>query len=285
MNQQINKQNIKQEYEETNSVVLDLESLTAQYQNLLIQYQQAVSNYINFVQQESSQQNYNIGSKPLTYAQGSTYWGSSTVGQNNSSTVQECQASCASTTGCTGATFNATDNGQPMCWLRGGEGEISSGSSNDYAIVPKSKKLLQIVQSVNQQLISVNKQITEQSKNGQPLYDKESGQRKLKNAKLINQYIQLTEERDKINDMLKEYKTLDIYQEQGSIIINKNYYSFILLLGLVIVFIIMLYKFGFSSSVPETSYTQSFQSGGQLGPSVYYIVGVITLILLVIKFT
>ena len=252
---------------------------------MLIQYQQAVSNYINFVQQESSQQNYNIGSKPLTYAQGSTYWGSSTVGQNNSSTVQECQASCASTTGCTGATFNATDNGQPMCWLRGGEGEISSGSSNDYAIVPKSKKLLQIVQSVNQQLISVNKQITEQSKNGQPLYDKESGQRKLKNAKLINQYIQLTEERDKINDMLKEYKTLDIYQEQGSIIINKNYYSFILLLGLVIVFIIMLYKFGFSSSVPETSYTQSFQSGGQLGPSVYYIVGVITLILLVIKFT
>ena len=285
MTQQTNQEKIKQEYQQTNSVILNLESLTTQYQNLLIQYQQAVSNYVNFVQQEAvSQSNTNIGSKPLTSIQGSTYWGSSTVGQNNSSTVQECQASCAIMSSCTGATFNATDNGQPMCWLRGGDGDISSGSPNDYAIVPESKELLQIIQNTNQQLISVNQQIQEQSDKGEPLYDKESGQRKLKNAELINQYIQLTEERNKINDMLTEYKSLDSYQEQGSILINKNYYSFILLLGLVIAFIFVLYKFGLSSSGNVITSSQSIQSGGELGTNAYYIVGVFILILLIIKF-
>jgi hypothetical protein len=52
MNMQ-NNQNVDQ-YGESESVVLDLEVLSMRYSNLLNEYQYAVSNYINYLQQEAS---------------------------------------------------------------------------------------------------------------------------------------------------------------------------------------------------------------------------------------
>lgn len=233
---------------------------------------------------QAASPNYNIGAQPLTTISGSTYWGTTGVGFNNSATLQECQASCSNTPGCTGATFNGTAHGQPMCWLRGGDGNIAGGLESDYAIVPEGEKLLQIIQGINQQLTSVNQQIQQQTTNGQPLYDTQTTQRNLQNAALINQFIQLTQEREKINQMLNEYQTLDTEQEQGSIMINQNYYSFILLLGLAVVFIVVLYKFGLSSSASGSTSASMLQSGGELGINAYYIVGAIILILLIVKF-
>ena len=231
---------------------------------------------------QSSQANFNINQQPMSAVQGSTYWGTTAVGQNNSATLQECQASCASTNGCTGATFNATAHGQPMCWLRGGSGSISPGLDTDYAIVPKGQQLLSIVQSINQELTNINQQIQQKSEAGQPLYDEQSQQRKLKTSELVSQFIQLNVERDRINQMLNDYQTLDQEQNQGNIMINQNYYSFILLLGLVILVIIILYKFG----MPEAAQSNPplMQTGGELGINAYYIVFAIILVILTINF-
>ena len=231
---------------------------------------------------QASQPNYNIGAQPLTSVSGSTFWGTSGISQNNSDTLQECQASCSSTPGCTGATFNPTAYAQPMCWLRGGQGQISPGLESDNAIVQEGQQLLQIVQNINQQLTSVNQQIQEQTNNGQPLYDEQSTQRALKTSNLISQFIQLNEERERISQMVNEYQTLDEQQTEGNITISQKYYSFLLLLGLVIIVIILLYKFGLSSPVTPTS-PPLMQTGGELGTNTYYIIFGIVLVILIVK--
>ena len=258
----MNQQNNENEYQESNSIVLDLESLSAQYRNYLIEYQQAVANYVNFLKQNNS-------NSSMSTANGSAYWGTSSVGENVSQSLQQCEASCANTASCTGATFNPPNNGQVNCFLRGGSGNLSPGTNNDYAIVPTATMLLLIVQNLNQQLTDVNSQIQQKTNAGQPLFNEQSEQRGAQTFELIGQFIQLNEEREKINQMLDEYQTLDQQQTQGDIMINQNYYSFLLLLGLAIVILIMLYKFGFSS----TETTQPLiQTGGELGTNAYYIV-------------
>ena len=257
------QQNNENEYQESISIVLDLESLSAQYKNYLIEYQQAVANYVNFLQQNPNDQT-------MSSIQGSTYWGTSSIGENISSSLQQCEASCANTAGCTGATFNPPHDGQVNCFLRGGDSNLSLGSDNDYAIIPTSQKLLLIIQNINQQLTDVNSQIQEKTNSSQPLYNEQSEQRGLQTTELIGQFIQLNQEREKINQMLDEYQTLDQAQTQGDIMINQNYYSFLLLLGLAIVILIILYKFGFSSTTENIP--PVLQSGGELGINAYYII-------------
>ena len=257
------QQNNENEYQESISIVLDLESLSAQYKNNLIEYQQAVANYVNFLQQNPNDQT-------MSSIQGSTYWGTSSIGENISSSLQQCEASCANTAGCTGATFNPPHDGQVNCFLRGGDSNLSLGSDNDYAIIPTSQKLLLIIQNINQQLTDVNSQIQEKTNSSQPLYNEQSEQRGLQTTELIGQFIQLNQEREKINQMLDEYQTLDQAQTQGDIMINQNYYSFLLLLGLAIVILIILYKFGFSSTTENIP--PVLQSGGELGINAYYII-------------
>ena len=162
----------------SNSNVLDLESLTTEYSNLLISYKQAVTDYVNYLKQENNQidasnntnnnntnnstnnATNNTNQTNLVAINGSTYWGSSSVGQNNSTTVEQCQVSCANTTGCTGATFNNSNpSSGTTCWLRGGDGNLSTGTTNDTAIVQTGKQLLSMIQNINSQLKSTNKKI------------------------------------------------------------------------------------------------------------------------------
>ena len=194
-------------YKGPKSVVLDLESLNAEYRNKLIEYRQAVANYVNYLKQDGKSdtnvdKNPNCGSwasmgfctseremrgmlsvcakscnapkkQEMVNIKNATYWGTGQIAQNNSATLQECTASCAMTDGCTGATFNATDSAQPMCWLRSGDTDITGGKDSDYAIVPKGKQMLMIVQKINMRLSDINQQIQKITKNGSSAFLKE----------------------------------------------------------------------------------------------------------------
>jgi hypothetical protein len=197
--------------------------------------------------------------KEMVTIKNATYWGTGPIAQNNSATLQECTASCAMTDGCAGATFNATDSAKPMCWLRSGDTDITGGKDSDYAIVPKGKQMLMIVQKINMRLSEINQQIQKITKNGQETYDSQTPERKTNMAELARQYIQLNEEREKIDNSINEYQTLDQQQIQGDLTANKNYYSFVLLLLLAIITIFVLYKVGFSFNSQQNS---SVLSGG-----------------------
>jgi hypothetical protein len=281
-------------YNGPKSVVLDLESLNAEYRNKLIEYRQAVANYVNYLKQdvkpdtnvdkspwckqlasagwctskigqEQGMSYYcpktcnELKKKEMVTIKNATYWGTGPIAQNNSATLQECTASCAMTDGCAGATFNATDSAKPMCWLRSGDTDITGGKDSDYAIVPKGKQMLMIVQKINMRLSEINQQIQKITKNGQETYDSQTPERKTNMAELARQYIQLNEEREKIDNSINEYQTLDQQQIQGDLTANKNYYSFVLLLLLAIITIFVLYKVGFSFNSQQNS---SVLSGG-----------------------
>ena len=254
-NSENNEHNTNNNNNNSKSLILDLETLSMQYKNLLIEYENAVNNYVSFLQQEAadsyskaSAPNYNINKQTLVSVPGAIYWGGSNIGQNSSATLQECKASCASTNGCTGATYSVSSNGQPVCKLEGQDGKIVTGSANDTAIVPKGKQLLANIQSINNKLTNINKQIQSKSESGQPIYTEQSRVRQLKTSELISQFASLTEERNKIDEMINDYQTLDEKQSQGNLTINQNYYSFVLLLFLAIIIIFALFYFGGSTS-------------------------------------
>ena len=72
-------------------------------------------------------------------------------------------------------------------------------------------------------------QIQKITQNGQETYDSQTPERKTNMAELARQYIQLNEEREKIDNTINDYQTLDQQQIQGDLTANKNYYSFLLI--------------------------------------------------------
>ena len=109
------------------------------------------------------------------------------------------------------------------------------GKTNDYAIVPKSTQLLKIVESLNNEIKSVNRQMQKKIDEVYGDYGKQVENRFDKNYSLINQYEYLNGEREKINNMLKEYQTLEETQNEMGIYITKNYYLFFVFFVVVFV--------------------------------------------------
>jgi hypothetical protein len=220
--------------DESSSIVLNLESLTKNYQTLLIEYQQAVVNYINYIKGKtdvSNNNNVDNGDAMVTI-KGVQYWGTGGISQNNAKTINECKAACVAASGCTGAIYNATDYAQPMCWLRSGESNMRAGKENDYSLIKKEQYLLSIIQSINEKLTAINQQIMEITSAGQPVFETSLQEGQHQNSILINNYKQLTQDREKITQLMNEYQTLEEQQIQGDIKINQNYYSFLLLIAL-----------------------------------------------------
>ena len=119
----------------------------------------------------------------MTTLPGKVFWGSGQAGSQSvytGGTVEQCQALCSSTTNCSGATYNPTAHGQPMCWLRSGEGQVTPSLDSDVAIIPEAKKYLMTIESINTKLISTNQQIQKLINQSQPVYNsmKMEGQEK-----------------------------------------------------------------------------------------------------------
>ena len=275
-----------QESESPESIVLDLEILNAQYSNLLIQYEQAVANYSALIQQQSAG-----NTPPLMALPNNAFWGTAGISTTTVSTVPQCKALCATTSGCSGATYNTSTS---ICSLRSGEGSITPAGNNSYALVTEEAYLLLNMQNINNQLIEINQQILDATNEGQPVFDEEYAERKVRAQELLRNYIMLNQERENINQMVQNYESLNQQQTEGNININQNYYSFILLIILAIALIVILYLFSGSSSTSSTAtvnptpainpYQPNVQAGGQLGISAYFIVFAIILIVLVVKY-
>jgi ABC-type dipeptide/oligopeptide/nickel transport system permease component len=128
-------------------------------------------------------------------------------------------------------------------------------------------------------------QIQNKTNNGQPLYETQTQERRSQTQNLISQFIQLTEERNKLDEMVGEYQTLDKEQTQGDIMINQNYYSFLLLLALAIIIIIALYLFNGSNTTPSSNSDNILQTGGKLGSNAYYLVFGIILLMFITNYS
>lgn len=253
------------------SIIINLEELKSRYNNLLIQYKQAVANYVNYLKNNSNQTSSNL---KFINMQGQAFWGTSGITSFNTNSIDTCQATCASTPGCTGATFNPD---KQSCWIQTGDGPVIPAMANDYAIVPEGNYLINVVDSINKQLISINEQIISQIDEGEPEYNRQAMNRDYNKTELEIEYQNLLNERNKIKKMVRDYENLNSAEQQGSIMINKNYssYIFFILISCIIIFII--YK------ISSPSVSSSLQRGGELGINVYYIVLAIIIIIVIVQ--
>ena len=303
---------------ETESTILNLESLTAEYDTVLLQYNQAQTDYVNFLKQESekpcsgigpedkaitqkcyddiwkktgcttkagdvsndwakqqtrdtiiadihswatmtdaehrkgcygdsdpssyntsSKPDYNINQTPLTDIKGQAYWGMASINEGAVTTIDECKAMCMSSSQCTGATYNPDKN---YCWARSGEGQPMPALPNDYAIIPSSVKYLNLLSSLNGRLTAINNKIMDVVKNGEVLYKTQTDESQVQSNVLNQNYNQLKNERNEIQNKLKQYEDLDATKAETDIrlVQNNYYYIFFFLMSLISIFI--LYK-------------------------------------------
>lgn len=219
----------------TKSTILDLESLTKKYDTLLIQYNQVQSDYINSL---------NNNNNDLTTIQSSIFWGSGKINNSDSSidTLEKCTALCSKTSGCTGATFNQTDYGDSKCWLRSGDGEVITAGPNNYAIIPVAKKYLLTLKGLNRQLTETNNKILTLIQNNKNDYAVQLEERSKYYNLLKKNYDSLESERLNILDKINAFESLDDFQKNSSLKVNKNYGYYILLLVLAIICIFFVSK-------------------------------------------
>lgn len=253
----------------TKNIVLSLEVLSKEYDVVLIQYNQAQQNYIDYLQSQK-----NEPSNPLTFIKGFSFLGSNGLVEQSSTSVEDCQALCSADASCSGATFNSDSQ---YCMTRTGEGSIISGSSSDYAIIPTSVKYLNIIKNLNEKLSDINKKILFQINKGDPLYSQQSIQRKEQGIQLAKNYNSLKEERDKIENIIKDNTDLIKSQDIGNIYISQKYSIFI---GLTIILFIIIFLF-FKIIPSSQTITNVQYGGGILSKKVYILIFIMILITLV----
>jgi len=251
---------------QTQNVVFSLESLTAKYDSLLLQYKQISADYTNYLSQQHSREH------SFTTIQGQSYWGTGTTGDQSVytdvSSVNVCQAMCVQNSNCSGATYNLNANGVSQCFLRTGESQTIPSGENDYAIVSLGMFYLIQLKDLNTQLSNTNNQILNIIKStGETLYSSQVVSRFIKGNTLEENYNELNRERERIEESIKKFQSLDEEQNDTNLVINQNYYSYILLTFIAILCIYILVKVSSGSS--ENTY---IQSGGTLSDKTYYII-------------
>jgi hypothetical protein len=92
----------------------------------------------------------------LAAIKGYTFWGTSAISSDASTSEKDCMTKCANDKKCTGATFNTS---KQLCWIRTGDGEIEEGLSDDYAIVSKLKQQAFVLKNINDKLTQLNSDI------------------------------------------------------------------------------------------------------------------------------
>ena len=218
---------------------LDLESLISQYNTLLMKYEQTVQDYAK----ERNTQKVN-----LETIKGYSFSGTGSAGTSTATTLDSCVQSCKSNKKCTGATFNSG-----KCDIRMGDGSIvSASSSNSYAIVPRSKRLLNDIKTMNDQLININASI--QSKISFRNYPNINHTKILdKNIKLVDdlrkKHNRLLDEQSAIDEILDEYENIDNITNDSVRKSTYHFYMYILLTILVVIILFILVQ----PSLPNSS--------------------------------
>ena len=211
-----------------------LQNLSDQFNTLLTQYTDTYQDYINVVSSNNTS---------LTTVPNSSFNGQNNISVINTSSVNNCKKSCASNTVCSGATFNGTSS---RCTLNSGTGTIIPAKKST-AIVQQAMYYSYQLQNLNSQLMAINQQMMNISNSSYDKFKQTRQQTQQQGNALKNNYKTLEDERIQIDEMVREFQTIDAAYENGNINLTSNYYSYIILLIVAVVLILILLKFSTSS--------------------------------------
>jgi len=223
---------------------MELESLLKQYDNTLTQYTQLNSEYLTYIKNTNDASL----SNDLITVDNSEYTGT-TISEIKSADVEACRASCSSTSGCSGATYNLTkDSTINNCSLKSGDGQINIKEKYS-AIVTKKKDYLNRLKVLNNQLTNINTNITNYISTNKPdMSSQLAGDQNIMNQ-LSNDLSFLVGKKDEIDKQIRSVNDLDSKIQEGSILVHMNYSIFsILLFSAILVVLIFLYMSVFSNN-------------------------------------
>jgi hypothetical protein len=126
---------------------------------------------------------------------------------------------CASDEKCSGATFNPV---KKYCWTRTGDGSLSAGLDDDYALIPQQKSALIVMKGLNDQLLSINEQITNELKKSNPYIQQQSQEKNIQQQKLGESYQQLLEQKMEMEKQLQQYYSIEQDYDNQSLYVNQQ---------------------------------------------------------------
>ncbi len=213
------------------SSVLKIKELEKEYNTILLQYEQAYTDYINQIKQDKL----NPSNKTLESLPGRSFWGDKGLKEGSVTTEQECKDMCLSSEKCTGATYNAKKR---YCWARAGAGLLSV-TPDTTALISKGLKEIITLRKLNNRLQQINIEIATELDKSYPEAQAEQNANKEKRDELKKTYIILVDENEELDKAMKEYERINGVYEENSLNVEKESYSLRLwtLLALILVII------------------------------------------------
>jgi len=132
------------------------------------------------------------------------------------------------------------------------------------------------LQTLNSQLVDTNRKILQVFQQYDSLSDQDL-KRVQKYNLLKKNYTHLEKERKHILNQLKDHQSIQEKQVQGTLIVTKNYYNYILLLFIVIVCLLILSKTAIDSLGQNSSSTSNSNSN-----SIGLLFGILTSLILIL---
>ena len=183
----------------------------------------------------------------FTALKGRTWWGTSGLKDGTASTQKECEDMCANTTQCSGATFNPVKR---YCWARSGDSTITVGKSDDYALITSKKEILSTMKYLNQRLLDLNNEITNELRNINPEVQQQYNEKNLTQEQLNVSYDKLLEQNQSIKKDLEQHYSIEQEENNQTLFVNKEglYYKLWIFLTFIVVFITIKQMVGVSVS-------------------------------------
>ena len=231
------------------SSILNLQSLEAEFDLVMIQYKQAYIDYINLLEtknQNGNNINGNVNdnsnnNNEFISLQGRRFWGTSGIKDLIVNKEEECKAACAGESKCTGATFNSSSG---YCWLRTGNNNISvSNNNNEYAIIPIISQNVNNLKMLNDRLIDLSNKIMDELNKTEPivLTENEKKDEKINEMENMNQI--LLDEKQKIYSLLDQYDDLNAQYDINSIYVRQSNATYIVWSVIAIIMISIIIRF------------------------------------------
>ena len=199
-----------------------LDFLTNKFNNLLIEYQEISKKYSDAIDNNDNS---------LIQVNDFAFLGKNNYKVLGNSNISDCESTCNKNNQCSGATFNSKLND---CILYNGVDKMFK-SKISVAIVRKVYYYGIRLKEINDELIDLNERIEDISIKKNNKYSKNE-------MIMIHNNDNLFKDREKINDILNQFKTLNTAYEEGNIIVNANYMKYIIFLIILIFLVILLLR-------------------------------------------
>jgi chromosome segregation ATPase len=196
------------------SSLMKVEALQKEYEVTLQQYQEAMKNYISSLQTTDA-----ITEKSYVARKERAWWGTGKLEEGEANTQQECEAMCANSSNCSGATFNPVKR---YCWTRSGDGPLTPSEPDDYALIPKQKSAIIAMKSLNEKLLSINQQIISEMSNIDPAVKQQDTNRNTTYKELDSSYQNLLEQKMEMEKQLREYYSVEEDYDNQTLYVNQK---------------------------------------------------------------